>query len=426
MSPEKQPDCKGRVTATFRAVANPFGPVCNLNCTYCYYPGKESLLQSDNKWRMTDEVLELYIRQNIGSRDIPEIIFSWQGGEPTLLGLDFFRKVVEIEKKYTQPPQKVKNDLRTNGTLLNEEWMEFLKENNWLVGLSIDGPACMHDLYRVHKDKSDTHANVMKSLKLMKTYGVEFTTLTAVNNDNARHPLAVYKFLRDTAGSKHIQFFPVVEPEGFENSSPRQLNVGSMPVMGSLQARPGRKRSRVTDWSVDPDEYGNFLCRIFDEWYKHDIEKTRISSFETLIYSALGKASPLCIFRPACGSEPILEHNGDVFSCDHFIYPDYKLGNIKETPVPIMVNSLPQIEFGMNKSRSLTRECLECEFLERCYGECPKNRIIRSSTGEPWHNYLCSGLRKFFAYTESRVAILAGDAEKCGDYLREAPFNDSF
>jgi uncharacterized protein len=414
MAVNQLPDYMGRPIASHHVMAKPFSSVCNLDCTYCYYLSKGSLLQSDTKWHMTDEVLESYIRQNIESQNFPEIVFSWQGGEPSMLGLDFFRKVVEIEANYAKPHMKIRNDLQTNGTLLNEEWMEFLKENDWLVGLSIDGPACMHDLYRVHKDGSDTHAQVMKTLKLLHKYDVGFNTLTAVTNDNARHPIAVYKFLRDIAGSTRMQFIPIVEPSGFENTSPRQRNADSMPVIGSPQSRPGRKGSVVADWSVDPDDYGNFLCRIFDEWYKHDIGRTWIYSFESLVYSALGKDSPLCVFRPSCGFALAMEHDGDVFSCDHFVYPEYRLGNIQESHLSLLVNSLPQIEFGRNKYTRLTRTCLECGFLERCFGECPKNRFVRSPEGEAGHNYLCNGFKKFYAYTDSRIKLLAEEAKKSG------------
>jgi uncharacterized protein len=414
MAAEKLPAYMGRPIAAHHIMAKPFGPVCNLDCTYCYYLSKKNLLQPENKWCMSDELAELFIRQNIESHNFPEVVFSWQGGEPSMLGLDFFKKVVEIEKKYALQHMKIENDLQTNGTLLDEEWMEFLKENNWLVGLSIDGPAHLHDMHRVRKDESGTHARVMRTLKLLHIYGVPFNTLTVVNNDNARHPLAVYRFLRDEAGSKRIQFIPIAEPVGFEHLSPAHWEANDMPVMGSAKTRPGREGAVVTDWSVGPEDYGNFMCRVFDEWYAHDIGRTWVYNFEALVYSALGKDSPMCVFRPECGFTLAIEHNGDVFSCDHFVYPQYRLGNIRETHISLLVNSLPQVEFGRNKFKNLTKHCLDCRYLSICNGECPKNRFISSPEGEPGHNYLCSGLKKFFAHTEKRVGLLADEIRESG------------
>jgi uncharacterized protein len=408
------PTYAGNPVSVFHLMAKPVGPACNLDCTYCFYLSKKQLLNFQHSSIMDEAVLEAYIRQNIESHNFPQVVFSWQGGEPTLAGVDFFRKVVKLQQKYQPPHMNILNDLQTNGTLLNEEWMEFLKENNWLVGLSIDGPKRLHDFHRVRSNETGTHDRVMQSIRLLHRYNIDFNTLTVVNNDNSRHPLAVYRFLRDEAGSKRMQFIPIAEPVNFEETAPQFWPEINIPVMETPAALPGRKESYVTEWSVEPLDYGNFLCRIFDEWYSHDIGRTWIYTFESCVYSALEMTSPLCIFQPDCGACMAIEHNGDVYSCDHYVYPEYRLGNILETHVSMMANSMQQMIFGLNKRKNLTKQCLECRFLSWCNGECPKNRFVRSADGQTGQNYLCKGLLKFFNHAHDRIMLLAEEARRAG------------
>lgn len=412
--PDKPLNYAGNPVSSFHLMAKPAGARCNLSCTYCYYLCKEKPISNYTSSFMDDTVLEAYIRQNIEAHNFPQVVFTWQGGEPTLAGPGFFKRVLLLQQKYKPQHMEIVNDLQTNGTLLNEEWMEFLKENNWLVGLSIDGPGHTHNLHRINRNGSGTHAKVMQSVKLLHRYGVEFNTLTTVNNDNARHPIAVYRFLRDEVGSKRMQFIPVAEPVNFESVAPQYWAVDTLPVAGTSHAMPGRKESFVTDWSVEPLDYGNFLCRIFDEWYSRDIGRTWIYTFENCVYSALGLNPPMCVFQPSCGACLAIEQNGDVFSCDHYVFPEYKLGNILQNHTSLMVNSLQQVIFGMNKSKSLTGQCLDCRFLSWCYGECPKNRFVRSTGGQPGHNYLCPGLFKFFDHAYERVILLAEKVKQSG------------
>jgi uncharacterized protein len=410
--PSKHPDFKlpdnewrppHGVKRRFHAMVKPIGSTCNLDCAYCYYLSKEKLLDQHPGRRISDDLLASYIRQYIEGQDADEEVFSWQGGEPTLLGIDFFRKVVELEQKYKKANQRIENDLQTNGTLLTEEWCKFLRENNFLVGLSIDGPKELHNAYRVTKGGEPTFDKVFAAAKLLKKHGVKFNTLTVVNRVNAKRPLDVYRFLRKEIGSTYMQFIPCVEPKDFQTTAPQYWQIANIPVMGSSAARPGSEDSVVTDWSVDPEDWGTFLCRCFDEWYKKDVGKVLVNLFETAFAQTLGMPSQICVYGEFCGKGLAVECDGSVFSCDHYVYPEYRMGNIMDKPISEMVFSGRQKDFGFAKRDTLPSYCRECQHLKMCWGECPKNRIIKTPDGEMGLNYLCSGLKRFFEHAQPHL-----------------------
>ncbi|MCX6089139.1 MAG: anaerobic sulfatase maturase [Candidatus Atribacteria bacterium] len=397
-------------------MAKPIGAICNLNCSYCYYLSKKELIGSNK--RITDDILEEYVKQYINAQDGQEIVFTWQGGEPTLLGLDFFQKVVELERKFCPPEKKIENDLQTNGVLLDDEWCKYLKKNRFLVGLSIDGPQPLHDCYRVDLAYQPTWERVVRAVKLLQKYEIPFNTLTVIHRQNARRPLDVYRFLRREIGSTRIQFIPLVEPKVYTSIAPQHWDEDSQPLLGSLAARPGNPHSVVTDCSVDPDDYGTFLCKVFDEWYRRDIGKAFVFFFECALGQWLGMEASLCIFAQTCGQALALESDGSVFSCDHYVYPEYRLGHIKQG-LSSLVYSARQADFGYYKQKSLPEYCRKCPYLFACRGECPKNRFLRTPSGEMGLNYLCNGLRKYFAHIDPFMQSLAKEIK--GASLFTAP-----
>ena len=394
---------RGKPVVRMHAMAKPLGPVCNLDCAYCFYLSKEKLLSTDNQWRMSDEVLETFIRQYIESQNYKEVVFSWQGGEPTLRGLDFFRKVVELEKKYAPSWMRCENDLQTNGTLLDDEWCEFLAENNFLIGLSIDGPKELHDRYRTYKDGRGSFDDVFRASKILRKHKVKFATLSCVNRVTGQHPLEVYRFLRDEIGPERMQFIPIAEPRIFRDTAPQRWPDFLVPDMDDPRARPGTPNSIVEDWCVDPDDYGDFLIAIFDEWRTKDIGKHFVTFFESAVAQWMGQISPLCIFGPICGKGVAIEHDGSIYSCDHYVYPEYRLGNIGNEPIDRIVFSERQESFGYAKDSFLPGQCRRCDYLFACAGECPKNRFIRTPEGERGLNYLCSGLKRYFQHIDPHI-----------------------
>jgi uncharacterized protein len=370
-------------------MAKPIGPICNLDCTYCYYLEKEKLFPKGENFRMSPEVLESYIRQYIGAQETPEITFAWQGGEPTLLGVDYFRKVVELEKKYAGG-RPVHNALQTNGTRLDREWCQFFRANGFLIGLSIDGPRELHDTYRVDKGRKPTFDRVMAGLTLLKKHGVEFNTLTVVNASNVKHPLKVYDFLRET-GSGYIQFIPLVE---------RLAADGAVGLDFAEPPEPGQAASPVTRWSVPAEGYGDFLVTIFDRWVRCDVGRVFVQIFDVSLGIWSGAGASLCVFLEDCGRALAIEHNGDVFSCDHFVYPKYRLGNVMNDSLGEMVNSGRQSEFGSAKSATLPEYCRRCDVRFACNGECPKHRFAKTPDGEEGLNYLCPSYKKFFRHVD--------------------------
>jgi len=386
--------------ARFHAMIKAVGSLCNLDCTYCYYLHKEDLLHHPRAPHMSDELLEQHIRQYIEAQGGDEVVFSWQGGEPTLLGLGFFHKVIALQGKYKKPGQRIENDLQTNGTLLNEEWAVFLKEHGFLVGLSCDGPKRLHDLHRVSKGGQPTHDKVMAAARLLKKHDVPFNVLCVVNRENAKYPFDVYRFLTRELGARKVQFIACVEPKVFREIAPQHWNAADMPVVGTPQAKPGAADSVVTDWTVDADDWGYFLCKVWDDWFRRDYGKVHVDIFESAVAQSMGLPAQRCVSAEFCGKGLAIEHNGDVFSCDHYVYPEYRTGNIAETHWGDMAFSATQKKFGFAKRDTLPCYCLECEYLKLCWGECPKNRFVRTPEGEAGLNYLCPGLKQFFGHIQ--------------------------
>ncbi|WMN88860.1 anaerobic sulfatase maturase [Vibrio parahaemolyticus] len=380
----------------FHVMAKPGGAKCNIDCQYCFYLHKENLLHQPKQPKMDDETLEAFVKSYIESQDGEQIVFSWQGGEPTLLGLDYFRKVVELQAKYQPSGTRIENDLQTNGILLNDEWCEFLVANNFLVGLSIDGPEELHDKYRKTRSGKPTFHLVMKAVEKLQHYGVRFNALVTVNRHNVKYPLEIYRFLTRELGVTYIQLAPVVEANDFHTTAPQFWNEQMIPELGSELAKPGHPMSVVTDWSVDPDDWGRFLSEMFVEWVNNDLGRVLVNLFETAVAQVMGKPAQLCITSEFCGKGLAIEHNGDVYSCDHYVYPEYKLSNIHEHSLNEMAFSTRQFSFGMAKRDSLPDYCKKCPYLKYCWGECPKNRLIKTPDGEEGLNYLCSGIRRFF------------------------------
>ena len=364
-------------------MAKPTGEICNLDCEYCFYLEKEKLYPSVKNWAMPDDVLEKYIKEYIQSQKVPEIIFAWQGGEPTLLGIDFFKKAVQLQKKYADG-KKIENTFQTNGILLNDDWCSFFSENNFLIGLSIDGPRKIHDKYRVHKGGQPSFDKVMSGLEYLKKHKVEFNTLTCVQKDNAYRSLEVYEFLKEI-GSKFMQFIPIVERKSLNEASELKL---VQPLY--------KEEAIVTDWSVEALQYGKFLMEIFDRWVRNDVGKYFVQIFDVSLGLWHGLGSSLCVFKETCGQALAMEHNGDVYSCDHFVYPENKLGNIMEESLNKIVDSEQQLQFGMDKKTKLPQFCRDCDVRFACNGECPKHRFIKTPDGEEGLNYLCEGYKYFF------------------------------
>jgi uncharacterized protein len=381
-------------------MTKPIGSICNLDCTYCYYLEKENLYPPTENFRMTDEALESYVGQYIEQQDAPEISFAWQGGEPTLLGVKFFQKVVELQARYANG-KKITNALQTNGILLDDEWGGFLAEHNFLVGLSIDGPRELHDRYRVDKGKKPTFDLVMRGLECLKKHKVEFNTLTVVHRGNSSHPLEVYRFLREV-GSGYIQFIPIVERKPDADSKSLGLDFHEPPPPGAYD-----DASPVTAWSLDARQYGEFLVTIFDEWVRRDVGSVFVQLFDVALGQWAGMGAGLCVFAERCGNALALEHNGDLYSCDHYVYPNYKLGNIMNQSLGDMVRSDAQRKFGNDKLDTLPRYCRECDVRFACNGECPKHRFIRTPDGEPGLNYLCAAYKRFFHHVDPYMRVMA-------------------
>jgi uncharacterized protein len=365
----------------FHVMAKPTGARCNLDCAYCFFLKKERLYP-ESTFRMTDTVMEEYIRQTIEGHRVPEVTIAWQGGEPTLMGLDFFRRGVAVQEKYAKPGVRIENTFQTNGILLDDEWCRFFRDNNFLVGLSMDGPGELHDVYRKDRRGRGTFDRVLNAARLLRKHRVEFNILCAVNRTNADHPLEVYRFFRDELDAPYIQFIPIVERE--------------------------EEGDTVTDRSVRPDQWGRFLIAVFDEWVRRDVGRMFVLNFDGALAGWLGMAGTVCVFGPTCGLGVALEHNGDLYSCDHFVEPDHLLGNILTTPLTELVASEAQRRFGAAKRDTLPRYCRECEFLAVCNGECPKNRFVGTPDGEGGLNYLCEGYKAFFAHADRPMRMMAG------------------
>jgi uncharacterized protein len=401
MTDPQSPDIRNSSAppAGFQVMVKPIGPACNLACRYCYYLEKAQLYPDNETYRMPDAVLESFTRQYIAAHKGPEIPFAWQGGEPLLLGLGFFKRAVALQRQYCPPGQRVTNALQTNGTLLDPEWCAFFREHGFLIGLSIDGPRQLHDRYRLDRGGKPTFDRALRGLQMLRQHGVEFNTLTVVNRHNARRPLDVYRFLRDQ-GSPFMQFIPLVERVG-----ERKGQLASAPDL----TRPDE--SPVAEWSVEPLAFGEFLCAVFDEWIRNDVGRVYVQIFEVQLGLHMGLPSSLCVFSETCGRGLILEHNGDLYACDHFVYPAHNLGNIMKQPLLELVALPQQIQFGRDKRDKLPQCCRECDVLFACRGECPKHRFVTTRDGEPGWNYLCPGYKRFLHHIRPYMDML-------GDLLR--------
>jgi uncharacterized protein len=381
-------------------VAKPIGPVCNLNCEYCFYLEKQALFATDEKYRMSDKVLSAFITNYITSQPTPVVEFVWQGGEPALLGIDFFKRVIDLQKPFAGE-KTITNSLQTNGTLLTDEWCSFLKKNNFMVGISLDGPKEVHDRYRRDRKGNGSFDLVMRGLRLLQKHKVEYNVLACVARDTAKKPLEVYRFLR-SEGVEFIQFTPVVERQSDVQNAPMGLRLAS-PVALDKKDHQGD----VTSWSVVPEEYGDFLIAIYEEWVRHDVGTVFVMNFEWALNAWIGNRSPVCVHARTCGQSVVIEHNGDVFACDHCVYPQYKLGNILSDSLPDMVAKSLHSGFGVGKETALPRWCKECEVLPACQGGCPKHRFETTYYDEPGLQYLCAGYKKFFLHIRKYLRAMA-------------------
>lgn len=373
--------------APFHVMTKPRGAICNLDCKYCYFLSKEKLYPGSN-FRMSENLLEEYTRQYIAAQPTDEITFAWQGGEPTLMGLDFYQKALGYQQKHRKPGMRIYNTLQTNAVTLTDAWCAFFAQNQFLVGVSLDGTARLHDAYRVDKAGKPTFERVMNGIRLLQKYEVDFNILTTVHAANADYPLEIYRFLRDDVRAQYIQFIPIVEREnqtGFQEGS------------------------TVTPRSVTARQYGDFLIAIFDEWVRHDVARVYVQMFDVALAAWVGDRPGLCIFEETCGAGLAMEHNGDVYSCDHFVEPAHKLGNINIVPLSEIASSEQQFRFGQAKRLTLPRYCQDCEVRFICNGGCPKDRFITTPDGEVGLNYLCEGYRAFFNHIDKPMKFMAAE-----------------
>jgi uncharacterized protein len=375
-------------------MAKPVGPTCNMDCEYCYYLEKSELYAGRKGFRMSDEMLERFTEEYINCQTSPSVMFTWHGGEALLRGIEFYRKAVRLQTQYGRG-RNIANCIQTNGLLLNDEWCRFFKDNNFLVGISIDGPERFHDRYRKDCGGHGTFAGVMRGIELLNKYGVDFNTLSVINDYNVRYPVEIYRFFRDI-GSRYMQFSPIVERLGTRSDGLELLTAADRPVDTEMAA-----------WSVDPVAYGNFYIRIFDEWVRRDVGQFYVQLFDATLAGLVGEPPGVCIYAPTCGHALAIEHNGDVYACDHFVYPEYLCGNILDESLVALTLSNEQLRFGNAKRDRLPRECRECRYLRMCNGECPKNRIAVTAAGEYGLNYLCPGLRMYFEHVMPYMEYMA-------------------
>ncbi|MGE5320721.1 MAG: anaerobic sulfatase maturase [Hyphomicrobiaceae bacterium] len=388
---------------SYHLLAKPAGAACNLGCQYCFFLSKENLYQ-DESHLMDEATLETYIKQLMESSPGPQVDVAWQGGEPMLRGLDFYKRSVQLAEKYRKPHQRILHTLQTNGTLVNDEWAAFFKANNYLIGLSIDGPRAMHDTYRVSKKGEGSFDDVIRGWNCLKKHSVDVNILCTINAANADHPLEVYRFFRDELQAEYIQLIPIVERATVDTIA--FANRGWGGLKGTDRPLYKQEGNLVTERTVTAEQFGKFLIGIFDEWVRRDVGKIFVTTFDIALGSWLGQHNA-CIVSPTCGNALVLEHNGDVYSCDHFVEPNYRLGNIKETTLQALVASEKQRRFGQNKYDTLPKYCKKCPVLFACYGECPRNRFIKTPDGEEGLNYLCAGYKAFFTRIDPSMKTMA-------------------
>jgi uncharacterized protein len=390
----------------FNIMVKPSGPLCNLDCTYCYYLEKKNLYIGTKDFRLSEELLETFIKQYIEAQQVPVVTFVWQGGEPTLLGIDFFRKALRLQKKYANG-KAIENAFQTNGTILNSDWCKFFADNKILVGISIDGEEHNHDHYRKTVSGATTFRRVMKGIELLHRNSVEFNTLSCINSYNVNYASETYRFLK-RIGSGFIQFLPVVERISLHKKA-KSLNLVPAGAKGE---------ALVTDWSVPAGDFGKFLITIFNEWVRNDVARYYVQIFDVTLANYIGEMPGLCVFSETCGDALVMEHNGDLFSCDHFVYPEYLLGNILSQPLTDLVKSQQQFDFGISKRNGLPLYCLRCDVRYACHGECPKHRFNFTPDGKPGLNYLCEGYKMFFHHVEPYMDFMAKELKN-----KRAPAN---
>ena len=388
----------------FSVLAKPTGAACNLDCTYCFYLSKELLYDDDQ--RMSEATLEAYLREYLDSQPDGPVIVGWQGGEPTMRGLDFFRRAVELAEQLRRPRQRVSHSLQTNGTLLDDEWGSFLAEHSFLVGLSVDGPEHLHDGYRVNRAGRGTHAQVMRGWQVLQRHGVETNILCTVHANNAAHPLEVYRYFRDELGARFLQFIPIVERVPRDQLLLAEQGWRATDGPGKRGLLYKQEGDAVTSRSVDPVACGDFMVAIFDEWLGRDVGEVFIQHVDTMLGNAFGQYS-LCVHAPECGGAIAVEHNGDVYSCDHFVEPVHLLGNVVTDGLRALVDSAEQREFGKSKRTSLPQQCLACPVRWACHGGCPKDRFATTADGEPGLNYLCAGYKHLFDHAQPAITTMA-------------------
>ena len=406
MAPQPAPATAPR---SLHVLAKPSGAICNLDCTYCFFLSKEALYPG-SRFRMGDDLLEQHIRQVIETQLGPHVTIAWQGGEPTLMGLDFFRRSVELAERYRRPGMAVEHTIQTNGTLLDAEWADFFREHGFLVGLSMDGPADIHDANRVDKGGAPTHAKVLRAARVLSEHGAQFNILCTVHAQNADRGREVYRYFRDEVEAGFIQFIPIVERATPELIATAEAGWGSHVEGRPLYTQSG---SLVTKRSITSEGWGRFLIDIFEEWVRHDIGRVYVQMFDVTLANFVGAPPSLCIHSETCGAAMALEHNGDLYSCDHFVEPAYLLGNITETPMAELVASEQQRQFGLDKRDTLPRFCRECDVRFACHGGCPKDRFTTDPYGEPGLNYLCPGYKLFFHHVDRPMRIM-GDLLRAG------------
>lgn len=389
-------------------MTKPVGAICNLACDYCYYLEKSKLYQESPKHIMSDELLEKFIKEYIESQTMPQVLFTWHGGETLMRPLSFYQKAMELQRKYARG-RTIDNCIQTNGTLLNDEWCRFFHDNNWLVGVSIDGPQEFHDEYRKNKQGKPSFMKVMQGINLLNKHRVEWNALAVVNDFNADYPLDFYHFFKEI-GCRYIQFTPIVE-RIFRHDDGRHL-----------AAVEEGDNEKLADFSVTPEQWGNFLCTIFDEWVKNDVGEYFIQLFDATLANWVGEQPGVCSLAKTCGHAGVMEFNGDVYSCDHFVFPQYKLGNIYSKTLVEMMYSDKQQQFGRNKFDSLPSQCKECQYLFACNGECPKNRFCKTASGEPGLNYLCKGYYQYFDHVAPYMDFMKKEllAERAPANIMEA------
>ena len=387
----------------FHLLAKPTGPICNLDCEYCFFLSKEMLYPGD-RFRMADEMLEQYLRQLLESHRTPEVTVAWQGGEPTMMGLDFFKRSVELVEEYRRPTQRVEYTIQTNGVLIDDRWAAFFKENNFLVGLSVDGPRDLHDTYRVDKRGGGSFDRVMAGYAHLQDADVDANILCTVHAANQDRGADVYRFFRDDMGVQFIQFIPIIE-RATETLLPI-ANLGWSTERAEKRPLYTQQGTYVTDRSVGADAYGRFLIDVFDEWVKRDVGEVYVQMFDTSLANWHGEPGALCVFSETCGLALAVEHNGDLYSCDHFVDPEFKIGNIADASIDELVSGTQQHKFGQDKLNDLPQFCLDCDVRFACHGECPKNRFITTPDGEPGLNYLCAGFKDFFHHIDKPMRTI--------------------